>query len=122
MFLLHVAGLRVMLNGLQVASSGDVVITDIGENTDALLCMTDQTDCCNVPSNKRGEWRFPDNSLVRNNFFRTRATQLVLLNRRNNALGPLGTYCCEVDTIADPNARICVNIGSLLTTFLYLLS
>ena len=110
-------GLSVILAGQTIASDGNVSITDIGEGDSALRCITDQTDCCNFPT-RRGEWRFPDGTLVAvpgvgGDIYRNRGTQTVLLHRRNNALGPLGSYCCEVDTVADPNARICINLSKL---------
>ena len=108
-----------MLNGQTISSGGDVIITDIGEGSNALACRTDRADCCdNAPPQRtrRGEWRFPDGSVVGSSgvggdIYRTRGQQRVFLNRRNNALGPLGMYCCDVDTVADPDATICINIG-----------
>ena len=94
-----------------------MVITDIGEGSNALGCRTDQTDCCdNAPfvRTRRGEWRFPNGSLVGTDggdFYRTRGIQRVFLNRRNNAMRPLGMYCCDVDTVDDPDATICINIS-----------
>ena len=112
--LLFALDLTVMLNGRTIASGGDVIITDIGKGDKALVCMTDLADCCNVQNNKRGEWKFPDGTLVGTDggggdIYRNRGTKLVLLNRRNNALGPLGSYCCEVDT-----SMICINSESIL--------
>ena len=113
------AGLSLMLNGSIISSGGDVLITDIGEGSNALTCRTDQTNCCHLAGNniRRGEWRFPGGSLVGKNgsgdIYRTRGDQQVILNRRNNALGPLGMYCCDVDTMADPNATICINISKI---------
>ena len=107
-----------MLNGQNIASEGDVVITDIGEGINALACMTDQTDCCdNVAGRtRRGEWRLPNGTLVGTaggggDFYRNRGNQLVILNRRNDALEPLGRYCCEVDTTANPDGVICIDMG-----------
>ena len=106
-----------MLNGQSIASGSGVLITDIGEGSaSALRCMTDQTGCCNVGETRRGQWIFPDGTEVDppgagGDFYRDRGTQTVFLHRRNNALGPLGTYCCDVDTVADPDAMICVEIS-----------
>ena len=105
-------GLTLMLNNQPIASGCDVIITDIGEHSRALICMTDNATCC---SNQRGHWLFPDGSPVSGNrsggdIYRTRGPQIVFLHRRNNALGPLGSYCCDVDTVADPDARVCINI------------
>ena len=95
-------------------------MTDIGEGSGAaLICTTDQIDCCDdAPGNvRRGEWLYPNGSLVtiiRANlgFYRTRNIGgQVLLHRRNNALQPLGRYCCDVATVDDPGATICVNLG-----------
>ena len=96
-----------------------MTITDIDEVTNALTCMTDQTTCCTVAGQiRRGEWIFPDGTEVGTNggggdFYSNRGTQTVFLRRRNNALGPLGSYCCDVDTVADPDAMICINISKL---------
>ena len=105
------------LKGEAIVSGGVVNITDIGEGADALICTTDQTDCCNEEGNAQGEWRFPNGTLVAANnaggsFYRSRGAQRVLLNRRSNALGPVGAYCCEVRTITDSNANIiCINMS-----------
>ena len=112
-------GLSVALNGQIISRGGDVVITDIGEGSNALGCRTDRADCCdNAPPvrTRRGDWRFPDGSLVGTNggdgdFYKTRGQQRVFLNRRSNAMGPLGMYCCDVDTVDDPDATICINIS-----------
>ena len=47
-----------------------MLITDIGEGSNALACRTDQMDCCdNAPPvrTRRGEWTFPDGLLVGTN-------------------------------------------------------
>ena len=89
-------------------------ITEIGTGSDAaLICTTDQTDCCNTAAgSNRGDWLNPDGSMIvgaaaGGDFYVTRSLQQVRLNRRNNALRPLGQYCCAVDTRADPDATIC---------------
>ena len=111
-----------MLNGQTISSGSDVVITDIGEGSNALTCSTDQTNCCYgydaQGSTRRGEWKFPNDTLVGTNggggdFYRNRGDQRVFLHRRNNALGPLGMYCCDVDTVDDPDATICINISKI---------
>ena len=77
--------------------------------------MTDLAGCCTGPG--RGHWIYPDgfvnadgNSLVRNNpsdddIFRSRGNMVVRLERRNNAIGPTGRYCCQVPTMATPNTN-----------------
>ena len=83
------------------------------------MCKTDRTDCCNSASgNALGEWKYPNGTLVglrggSDDFYRNRGSRIVRLNRRNGATGPTGLYCCEVASVADSNARICINLGKI---------
>ena len=81
-----------------------MTITDIENGTNALYCFTNRTDCCrDSDESANGEWFFPDRSAVEGNgsvstldFSRNKRPSAVVLNRRNNAMGPTGLYCCEV--------------------------
>ena len=115
-----IAGLTIELNGVSYANNSEIAITEVGEG-DAVLCRTDRTDCCAPTENngrmRQGEWRYPNNTLVRNSgsgddFYRTRGNMVVALNRRNGATQPTGLYGCEVATRADPNARICITLST----------
>ena len=106
-------------------ADSQISITDVGESTPtthggALVCRTDRTDCCrNDPfagETRQGNWIYPSGDLVDNivsgdAIYRTRGTSTVLLNRRNGATGPTGLYCCEVASVDDPNARICIDLS-----------
>ena len=83
--------------------------------------MTDNPDCCNDAANKMGEFYYPNNSAVvfshTNALYRTRGSQVVRLNKRNDVLSPTGVYRCE---IADPSGRyqtIYVNIQGIFIYF-----
>ena len=99
-------------------ANADIFITDIGDvyyAGGALLCRTDRTDCCNIM--RAGEWIYPNGTHVRtygdgqnDPFYRNRGNSTVRLNRRYGATGPTGFYCCEVPSVVDLNARICINI------------
>ena len=93
-----------------------ILITDIGSfNTDdssdpgsSLVCVTTNvnTRCCRgSDGGSRGEWYLPDWTRLLNsadtNFYRTRYTQQVRLNRRNNAMSPTGVFICEVPNDGD---------------------
>ena len=107
------------MSGQSIASGSDVMITDVGETAAnaALICLTDVPNCCrSVDGNRQGEWTFPNGSLVEipgagRDFYRNRNTRVVLLQRRNNALGPLGAYCCKVEAVDDPDAIVCINLS-----------
>ena len=93
-----------------------VLITDIriGEVAhpdprSSLVCNTSNvnTHCCRGSDNPNGgslgEWYFPNGTIVPRrsaspdgDFTRTGFTHQVPLNRRNNAMTPLGTYTCVV--------------------------
>ena len=96
---------------------GDTIfIIDIGNtNTDdfsdpgsSLVCVTTNvnTRCCtSADGGSKGEWLDPGGTRILNtpdtNFYRTRYTQQVRLNRRNNAMSPTGVFTCEVPNDAD---------------------
>ena len=126
-----IAGLTIeKTDGGQVmtySTGSQIPITDVGESTPtthggALVCRTDRTDCCrNNPGDgeiRQGDWIYPNGDLVDNiasgdDIYRTRGASTVLLNRRNSATGPTGLYCCEVTSVADPDARICINLSKI---------
>ncbi len=60
----------------------------IGEGDDALLCMTDNTECCRPPDD--GEFFYPDGTAVGFKFLiqEQRGTSGVRLNRRSGATIP----------------------------------
>ena len=108
---LHVA-VRFMLRGKTYVDGDIILITDIGEADDALLCVTDNTNCCGVQ--RMGEFYYPDGSAigysVTNSLYRNRGSQVVRLNRRNNTLSPVGRYRCEIPDSSGATQRIYINI------------
>ena len=96
-----------------------ILITDIGSITtndtsnpgSSLVCNTTNVNiqCCRGVDDPngggRGEWYLPNGTRILNtpdaNFYRTRHTQQVRLNRRNNAISPTGVFICEVPNDAD---------------------
>ena len=77
-----------------------MILEDIGEGDDALLCMTDVTDCCRPLSDKvLGNWFFPNGTRVPGSgnqwdFHRTRGQSVVRLQRRRG--GADGIYRCVI--------------------------
>ena len=94
-------GLSFSLRGKLLSNTGSrVYIGDIGEGNSALFCLTDREACCIEP-NRRGAWRFPGSSSdipvgqsSPGDFYAERGSSSLQLNRRNNAIGPTGTYSC----------------------------
>ena len=103
-------GVGLYLDGNQLANYSIVNLEDIGEGDCALICFTNSPGCCAL--SRTGEWYFPNHSAVRihgamNDFYRSREEMMVRLNRRNNAMGPSGIYCCD---IPGSNGNMCVGV------------
>ena len=95
------------LRGTTYQNNSNVTLENIGEGDgDALLCMTNQTACCqhhmNGMRHDMGNWFFPDGTRVHNenssgeewDFYRTRGQMVVRLHRRRG--GVEGIYHCEI--------------------------
>jgi hypothetical protein len=99
-----------------------VDIDEIGVDTDALYCHTNQGGCCSG-TNRRGEWYFPNGTKVgfggqtEDELYRDRASQAVRLNyRQEHTITPRGLYRCTIPYVmgtATPAQTISVNIGTL---------
>ncbi len=94
-----------------------VVITDIGEGDNALLCVTEYEDCCNAQITVAGEFYYPDGSIVGvrasgDSLYRNRGDQLIRLNRRNGATPPLGRYRCDIPDTTGTTRSFFIHIAN----------
>ena len=119
------AGVGFFLNGRVLPNNSIVLLSDIGEDSSALFCLTDRTRCCsNMAGGERhGAWRFPDGNEVlqetmNGNIYRDRSYSSVILSRKNNATGPTGIYTCEILDFRNTNRilHIIVSGGSYTYT------
>ncbi len=114
-------GLRFELNGITYLNNTVVDVNDIGIDTAALLCITDNTACCST--NRKGEFYYPNGSAVPidaagSDFYRNRGDQVIRLHGRNsNARTPLGKYRCELPDSSGLNQTIYINIYSISGKF-----
>ena len=99
-----------VLRGIPYQNNSIVILEDIGEYDDALLCITNYTDCCRHPytgdmESALGNWYFPNGSRVPSDtvnetsgeewdLYRTRGQMVVHLNRRSG--GEEGIYRCVI--------------------------
>lgn len=111
--------------GKTVANGSALSVDMIGEDDQALICITTKIDCCSLNSSYRlGEWYYPGRNskvgvmgLKNETFYRTRGHQKVLLHRRNNGKARTGMFCCEVPDSDDNcgiNQILCVSLGENL--------
>ena len=108
-------GVHIQFKGDIIEENGSVKITDIGENDNAVLCMTDRTGCCRGTFGGAGEWYFPNNGRVGTmssdgSFYRNRDQGVVRLNQRDNATMPIGSFCCDIPDTNGTNQRICIMV------------
>ena len=79
-----------------------MLLSDIGEGSNALFCLTDRTLCCTTEAgDERGSWRFPNSSSVTRDdadlsFHAIRGYSSIRLNRRSDAVAPTGIYICRL--------------------------
>ena len=81
-----------------------VLLSDIGEGGEALVCFTDSTECCI----RRGAWLQPSGAYVRIGIHsvasHSRADRIILLNRMNFVPGLTGIFTCLVPSAGDSTA------------------
>ena len=96
-------------------SNNEIVpLTEVGEKSDALLCLTNSTK---IESSMMGEWYFPDSSRVPLNgldsgIYSTRGPSAVSLNRKNDTMMPTGVYRCVVPDANESNQSIYIGVYS----------
>ena len=109
-FFLGAGNVTFSLRNTTYQNNSLVTLEDIGEDDDALLCVTDLTACCRPPYTGEmgpdiGNWFFPNGTRVPNgddnitsgllwDFYRTSSHSMILLNRRRGGVN--GIYRCEI--------------------------
>ena len=95
-----------------------MTITDIGEFRNALLCITNLSECCrqSYKGTSPRDWYYPNSgSMVKKYFpgsdlYRDRGPSVVRLNRRNNATSPTGIYRCRIPNSDEIGVDIYVGV------------
>ena len=106
-----------------------MTLEDIGEDDDALLCVTDKAACCRSPytdgtgKQTLGNWFFPNGTRVPSSgqqwdFHRTRGHRVVTLNRRRD--GEDGVYYCVVRDSMDITQKIYIGVYTANTSEWYI--
>ena len=106
---MHV-GLGFFLNGRVLSNNSIVLLSDIGEGSSALYCLTDGVECCIAEAGaNRGAWRYPDRSNVgaarTDAFYYIEGYSSISLNKRSSTTGPTGTYTCSLPNSTETTPR-----------------
>ena len=114
------------LNGTTYQNNSIVILEDVGEGDNALLCRTKYTACCGgdneaVPA--IGNWFFPNETRVPNvnelshqqlDFYSSRGQMVVRMNRRRG--GVEGIYRCEIPDAMNVTQTIYIGVHSASTS------
>ena len=80
-----------------------VLLSDIGEGSSALFCLTDREACCSFPN--RGALEFPDGRRIgrssSSGIYFGKGSSSIQLNRRSSATGPTGKFTCLIPREGD---------------------
>ena len=109
------------LDGVLSPNNSVVVLAEIGDGPAALYCLTNLTTCCEDGSG--GEWFLPGETqpVVAGDadsadFTSGRVPSAVLLNRRNNVMGPTGIYTCRIPDGSGPVRTAYIGVGTGMCT------
>ena len=109
-------GVGLYLNGNILPDNSMVFLSEIGEGSSALYCLTNRELCCSSAAGAvRGLWREdPDNNLdeFSPNFYHTRGFSSLLLNRRSSAVGPTGAYSCLIPDAGNTVRTLTVTVSA----------
>ena len=99
-----------------------MTLENIGEDGDALLCMTDNTACCGRAQSPGGlilgDWYYPNDTGVANNglqweFYRNRGQSVVRMHRRRD--GVTGIYRCVIPDAAAVDQTMFIGLYTATT-------
>ena len=91
-----------------------MLLSDIGEDSNALYCLTDLEECCSdeAGSRRRGLWRFPSGGDVGGDsgsaIYSRRRFSSIFLNIRGGTT--TGLYTCLIPDAGDVTRTLSINI------------
>ena len=106
------------LNGRLLPHNSIKLFSDIGEDSNALYCLTNNEQCCSGPPGARyGLWRFPEGDDVSNDkniadVYIRRGFSSIRLNRKRNVMMPIGIYTCLIPNSGGSNSTLQIGIYS----------
>lgn len=110
-----------MLKNQPYPNNSYILISEVGEGDNALICETKKEDCCGTRPNRFGEFYYPSGAEVRRNsagdgLYRNRGSQVIRLNKRIGVTAPLGEYICELPDKTNVMQRVVFNLVTSIPT------
>ena len=105
-----------LLRGRLYGNNSIVNLNEIGHDNEALLCLTNYTDCCSGDSSaeRLGHWYLPNSTIPVNarsvDFYRNRGLSAVRLHRHNDSTMLSGIFRCEIPDANRVNQTIYIGI------------
>jgi hypothetical protein len=98
----YIAEVGFFLNGALLSDNSVVLLSDIGEGSGALYCLTNRMQCCEDGEGDadHGIWKFPGDTHVREDTTAGIYFTGGFLNRRNSAIHPTGIYTCFIPDVS----------------------
>ena len=116
-------GVWLSLKNITYQNNSIVMLENIGEDDDALLCITNLTACCQPPytgvnGSVLGNWFFPNGTGVsgsnnQSDFHTTKGQMVVRMNRRRG--GVEGIYRCQIPDAINVIQTIYIGVYSANT-------
>ena len=93
-------------------------LNEISEESKALFCLTNNTNCCQNQKYRRvSEWFFPNSTLalpqplfMNSSIYRDRGHSNIRLHRRNNAMSPNGIFRCDIPDDCENNYTLFIGV------------
>ena len=116
---MHISAVGLLFHDSPHGNKSVVLLDEIGEGADALLCLTNSLSCCEEHGDgtTSGMWYFPNSSQVLlesqasgHDIYITRGPGVVRLHRRGGSMMPAGIFRCEIPDEGGMNQSIYIGV------------
>ena len=104
-----------LLNGKILADNTELYVNQLGEHNQALLCVTDNENCCakSIFRNSKAEFNRPNGKHITRyrvfSLYVTRGYRVIRLNyHRGVQISRSGQYCCFISNAQDVMKSHCI--------------
>ena len=105
-----------LLRGRLHGNNSIVNLNEIGNDNEALLCLTNNTNCCSSDESaeRLGHWYLPNSTIpvdvYGDEFYGNRGPSVIRLHRHNDSIMLSGIFHCDIPDANGINQNIYVGI------------